>query len=151
VLLEDASAAARAQAEERGVWVTVDAPGPAPCVLHASSVRQALDNLLANALRFAPRGTEISLRAERRDTLWRVSVRDRGPGIPVEHREKVFAPFYRVETSGPGTGLGLAVVEEVARRHGGRAYVADTQGPGAELVLELPEAGPAAVSPLSPS
>jgi signal transduction histidine kinase len=146
VLLEDASAAARAQAEEQGVWVTVEAPRPAVCSFHSSSMRQALDNLLANALRFAPRGTEITLRAERRESLWRVSVRDGGPGIPTAHREKVFTPFYRVESSGPGTGLGLAVVEEVARRHGGRAYVAETQGPGAELVMELPDAGTAAVS-----
>lgn len=142
VLLEDASAAARAQAEEQGVWVTVDAPEPAPCAINASSVRQAVDNLLANALRYAPSGTEVTLRAERRDGVWRVSVRDRGPGIPLEHREKVFVPFYRVEAHGRGTGLGLAVVQEVARRHGGRAYVADTEGPGAEVVMELPEAGP---------
>nr|WP_225937174.1 HAMP domain-containing sensor histidine kinase [Myxococcus sp. RHSTA-1-4] len=141
-LLEDASAAARAEAEERGVWVTVEAPAPASCRFHAGSVRQAVDNLLANALRFAPSGTEITLRAERQGKTWRLSVRDRGPGIPPEHREKVFTPFYRVESAGRGTGLGLAVVAEVARRHGGHAYVADVPGPGAEVVLELPDAVP---------
>lgn len=143
VLLEDSSAAARAQAEEQGVWVTVDAPEPALCTLHASSVRQAVDNLLANALRFAPSGTEITMHAERHDGMWRLTVRDRGPGIPPEHRKRVFAPFYRAEPSGRGAGLGLAVVQEVARRHGGHAYVAETQGPGAEVVMELPEVGPA--------
>lgn len=140
-LLEEAADAARAEAEGRGVWLTVEGPRPAPGTFHAPSVRQAVDNLLSNALRFAPRGTEIALRLEHLGEGWRLSVRDRGPGIPREHREAVFAPFYRVEPAGPGTGLGLAVVQEVARRHGGRAYVADTEGLGAEVVLELPGLG----------
>lgn len=141
-VVEDAAAAARAEAEGRGVWVTVEGPEPAPCTFHASSVRQAVDNLLANALRYAPRGTEIAVRLEREGERWRLSVRDRGPGIPAEHRESVFQPFHRVEPKGAGTGLGLAVVQEVAKRHGGRAWVADAQGPGAEVVLELPVEGP---------
>ncbi|WP_375768430.1 HAMP domain-containing histidine kinase [Archangium gephyra] len=141
-VVEDAAAAARAEAEGRGVWVTVEGPEPAPCTFHASSVRQAVDNLLANALRYAPKGTEIAVRLEREGERWRLSVRDQGPGIPAEHRESVFQPFHRVEPKGAGTGLGLAVVQEVAKRHGGRAWVADARGPGAEVVLELPVEGP---------
>jgi len=141
-VVEDAAAAARAEAEGRGVWVTVEGPEPAPCTFHASSVRQAVDNLLANALRYAPKGTEIAVRLEREDERWRLSVRDQGPGIPAEHRESVFQPFHRLEPKGAGTGLGLAVVQEVAKRHGGRARVVDVEGPGAEVVLELPVEGP---------
>ena len=141
-VVDDAASAARAEAEGRGVWITVEGPEPAPCSFHAASVRQALDNLLANALRYAPKGTEIAARLAHEAGVWRLSVRDAGPGIPAEHRESVFQPFFRVETKGPGTGLGLAVVREVARRHGGRALVAPTDGPGTELVLELPESGP---------
>ncbi|ATB43212.1 two-component sensor histidine kinase [Cystobacter fuscus] len=143
-VVEDAAAAARAEAEARGVWVVVEGPEPAPCTFHAASVRQAVDNLLANALRYAPKGTELSVRLEHEGTRWRLSVRDRGPGIPVEHRESVFLPFHRVEPNGSGTGLGLAVVQEVAKRHGGRAWVAEATGPGAEVVLELPAEGPSA-------
>ncbi len=142
-VVEDAAAAARAEAEGRGVWMMVEGPETAPCTFHAASVRQAVDNLLANALRYAPKGTELSVRLMREATRWRLSVRDRGPGIPVEHREAVFLPFHRVEPTGAGTGLGLAVVQEVAKRHGGRAWVAEVEGPGAELVLELPAEGPA--------
>ncbi|PTL83102.1 HAMP domain-containing sensor histidine kinase [Vitiosangium sp. GDMCC 1.1324] len=141
-VVEDAAAAARAEAEGRGVWVTVDGPEPAPCAFHGASVRQAVDNLLANALRYAPKGTEISVRLAHEGNGWRLSVRDRGPGIPVEHRQSVFQPFHRVEPKGEGTGLGLAVVQEVAKRHGGRAWVAEVEGSGAEVVLELPESGP---------
>jgi len=146
-VVDDAAAAARGEAEERGVWILVEGPEPAPCTFHAASVRQAMDNLLSNALRHAPSGTEISVNLARGSTHWRISVRDRGPGIPAEHREAVFKPFYRVEPGGPGTGLGLAVVLEVARRHGGRAFVAGEAGSGAEIVLELPIAGPPSEPP----
>ncbi|MBN1210546.1 MAG: HAMP domain-containing histidine kinase [Myxococcaceae bacterium] len=140
-VVDDAAAAARAEAEGRGVWILVEGPEPAPCSFHAPSVRQAMDNLLANALRYAPTGTEISVRLAREAHAWRISVRDRGPGIPLEHREAVFKPFHRVEPAGPGTGLGLAVVHEVAQRHGGRVFVTN-EAPGAEVVLALPTEGP---------
>ena len=127
-----------------GAGVTIDTDVTAPCVVagDAPRLRQVVDNLLANALRYAPKGTEIAVRLEREGERWRLSVRDQGPGIPVEHRESVFQPFHRVEPKGAGTGLGLAVVQEVAKRHGGRAWVADAQGPGAQVVLELPVEGP---------
>ncbi|ATB32741.1 two-component sensor histidine kinase [Melittangium boletus DSM 14713] len=141
-VVEDAATAARAEAEGRGVWITVEGPEPAPCAFHAASVRQAMDNLLANALRYAPPGTEISVRLEQEEARWRLSVRDRGPGIAAEHWESVFQPFFRGDAKGAGTGLGLAVVQEVARRHGGLAYVTRVDAPGTQLVLELPEAGP---------
>jgi signal transduction histidine kinase len=141
-VVEDAAAAARAEAEGRGVWVLVEGPESAPCSFHAASVRQAMDNLLANALRYAPKGTELCVRLAREGNRWRLSVRDRGVGISAEHRESVFLPFHRVEPKGAGTGLGLAVVQEVAKRHGGRAWVAAVEGPGAEVVLELPVEGP---------
>jgi signal transduction histidine kinase len=146
-VVDDAAAAARAEAEGRGVWILVEGPEPSPCTFHAPSVRQAVDNLLANALRYAPKGTEIRARLAREADVWRISVRDQGPGIPPEHREAVFRPFYRVEPGGSGTGLGLAVVHEVARRHGGRAFVADVT-PGAEVVLELPTEGPRSDVPI---
>ncbi len=145
-VVEDAAAAARAEAEARGVWVTVEGPEPAPCAFHVSSVRQAVDNLLANALRYAPEGTEVAVRLTLEEGRWRLSVRDGGPGIAPAHREAVFQPFFRVESKGPGTGLGLSVVQEVAKRHGGRAWVADGEVPGTEVVLELPAGGPGSPS-----
>ncbi|WP_434389714.1 sensor histidine kinase [Melittangium boletus] len=145
-VVDDAASAARAEAEGRGVWITVEGPEPAPCAFHAASVRQAMDNLLANALRYAPSGTEISVRLAHAGAGWRLSVRDRGPGIPAEHWDTVFQPFFRAEPKGAGTGLGLAVVREVAHRHGGRVQVVPVEAPGTEVVLELPEAGPARTS-----
>jgi signal transduction histidine kinase len=63
-------------------------------------------------------------------------VDDTGPGIPKEHREAVFAPFHRVPGSLPGAGLGLAIVQEVARRHGGRAYVSEVPR-GTRVAFEI--------------
>ena len=74
--------------------------------------------------------------------LVRVTVRDEGAGIPPALREQVFEPFARGQRGAGGAGLGLAIVRDVLRGHGGRAYVAD-HGPGATVVLELPAAGAA--------
>ncbi len=137
-LLDDAAAGARAEADERGVALRVEGPADAPCRMDAMAVRRAVDNLLANALRYAPRGSTVRLELARRDALWEVAVQDEGRGIPVNHREDVFTPFHRLERDAGGVGLGLSLVREVARGHGGDAHVADSTGPGARLVLTLP-------------
>ncbi len=138
VLLDDAAAGARAEAALRGVALEVEGPGEAPCRLDSMAVRRAVDNLLANALRYAPRGSTVRLALARRDEQWEVAVQDEGRGIPESHREDVFTPFHRLERDAGGVGLGLSLVREVARGHGGDARVAECAGPGARLVLTLP-------------
>ncbi len=129
---------ARAAAEDAGVWLEVECERPAEARFNATAMRQALDNLLSNALRFAPKGTAIQLTLRRHGAGWRLSVRDRGPGIPESQREAVFAPFHRGDARG-GSGLGLAIVSEVTRLHGGRAFATSRDdGSGAQVVLELP-------------
>jgi two-component system, OmpR family, sensor kinase len=134
----DAAESARGAAEERAVLVTVDAAGPVPATFDAHGVRQAIDNLVANAIRFSPRGGEVKVRVERAGEVARIAVEDGGPGIAPADRERVFEPFEREKASG-GAGLGLAIVREIARGHGGRAYV-DGSARGARVVLELPVA-----------
>jgi two-component system sensor histidine kinase MprB len=75
-----------------------------------------------------------------------VSVRDHGPGVPVEDRAHVFERFYRSAAARalPGSGLGLAIVDQTARSHGGQVSVADALDGGAIFTLALPEAPPAA-------
>lgn len=143
---------ARAEAERRGLLIRLEAPGPAEAHFDAGGLRQAVDNLLANALKFSPEGGEIRVRLSREMEGYRVSVADDGPGIPAAERDAVFAPFHRLADTArgrPGAGLGLAIVREVATQHGGRAYVADgAPGRGAEVVLEVPsEAGRGHVVP----
>ena len=64
-------------------------------------------------------------------------VLDRGPGVPASEREAIFEPFHRVALDRPGKGLGLAIVRDVAERHGGRAWVEDREGGGAVFCLAL--------------
>ncbi|NBD13408.1 sensor histidine kinase [Corallococcus silvisoli] len=141
-LLTQAVEGSRAEAERRGLLVHLEAPDRAEAWFDAGSLRQAVDNLLGNALKFSPRGGEIHVRLTLDGVLHRVSVADAGPGIPPSDHVAVFEPFHRVASAEamPGVGLGLAIVQEVARRHGGRAYVAPEVRRGTEMVLELPTA-----------
>jgi two-component system, OmpR family, sensor kinase len=99
---------------------------------------QALGNLVENALRHG-RG-RISVRAERRDGHVELHVRDEGPGFPPEFIAHAFEPFSRGDQarSGGGAGLGLAIIDVIARAHGGRAHAANVDG-GADVWFELPE------------
>jgi two-component system sensor histidine kinase CreC len=104
-------------------------------------VRQALANLVANALDFAPAGTVVEVSAAGRDGMAELVVRDRGPGVPAWALERIFERFYslpRPDTGRKGSGLGLAFVREVADLHGGTATVANRADGGAEAVLRIP-------------
>lgn len=135
-LLGEAATAAADVARARGVTIAVEVASPLEAEVHAGSMRQAVDNLLSNALKFAPDGSAVTLGARRAGSEVVVTVRDEGPGIPPHERESVFEPFHRVRGGPPGTGLGLAIVREIAARHGGRAGVVDTpRGATVELVF----------------
>jgi signal transduction histidine kinase len=102
-------------------------------------VAHVLDNLVDNAIRYAPQGAEVRVAVESRDGSTVLAVSDTGPGIPVEDRERVFERFYRGATgrqAGPGTGLGLAIVAELVRRWGGDVRLLD--GPGARIEASFP-------------
>ncbi|AKF08497.1 sensor histidine kinase [Sandaracinus amylolyticus] len=138
-LAEDAILAARSLASDRGVDLVLRGDAFVPTVAAPRALRRAIDNLVANALAFAPEGSAVEVHVERDGEAARLRVRDHGPGIPDAQRDAVFQPFHRLDRSRSGTGLGLAIVRDVATRHGGRAFARapDDEGPGAELVLEL--------------
>lgn len=137
LLAREAVTSAQSAGAPRQVTISIDSPESCVTSAHAESLRQALDNLLANALKFAPDGSGIVVSLRRAHETIRLAVKDLGPGIPEAARETVFEPFHRVRGGPAGTGLGLTIVREIATRHGGRAYVAPTSQ-GAELVVELP-------------
>ena len=101
---------------------------------------QVLTNLLENAARYSPPGTEISVNASRWQDAVEVRVADRGPGIAADERERVFGAFYRRDVDGRrgGTGLGLAIAQAVVAAHGGTIWVEDTPGGGATIGFRLP-------------
>jgi len=109
----------------------------------ASELRQLLQNLVANALKFAgpDRPPVVTIAAEAAGSSWRFSVTDNGIGIPARHRERVFGMFKRLHARDeyPGTGIGLALVKKIVERHGGEVGVEDApDGPGCRFWFVLP-------------
>jgi len=97
------------------------------------ALRDLIDNLIDNAIRYTPKGGRITVRTGYDDGAW-LKVEDNGPGIPVEERARVFDRFYRVAGSGqPGSGLGLAIVHEVAQRHRARVGIEAGEGDSGTL------------------
>jgi two-component system, OmpR family, sensor kinase len=109
----------------------------------ADELHRLVRNLIENALVHTPAGTRVEASAHAEDGTATIEVRDDGPGIPAELRERVFDRFVRGDADGrgqPGTGLGLAIVLAVAQRHGGSVELSDAPGGGTRFVVRLPVA-----------
>ena len=108
----------------------------------AGRLRQVLDNLLDNAIKYSPNGGAIELRVDEDDRWTRLAVTDHGVGIPAGELARIFEKFYRLDphqTRGVnGTGLGLYVCRELVERMDGRINVASLPGRGSTFVVELP-------------
>jgi PAS domain S-box-containing protein len=101
---------------------------------------QIFNNLIGNAVRYVGKeGNPIEVGGERHEARVRLYVRDHGPGIPHDEQNQIFEVFYRGTTAKkiPGTGVGLATVQKISRRYGGRAWVEDTAGGGSTFWVEL--------------
>ena len=114
----------------------------AMATVDAGAVRQILLNLLDNAVKYGPQGQTITVSALLDGACARLMVDDEGPGVAPEHAERVWQPFDRLttpETAVGGTGIGLAIVRQLADLHDGRAWV--ERGPaGARFIVEIPGA-----------
>ena len=111
----------------------------------AARLHQALLNLLDNALRYSPDGTDIKVSIHYRDRWCQISVRDQGPGLSAIDQERLFQRFYRgdpARAKGPrtGSGLGLSIVQQIALCHGGMVRASNHPDGGAVLDLLLPRA-----------
>jgi signal transduction histidine kinase len=96
-------------------------------------LRQVLDHLIGNAVRFVRPGTPARVTVGARDQgggMWRIEVADRGIGVPAAQREQIFAPFHQAGDGYPGNGLGLAVCARIVARHGGEIGVEPRPGGG---------------------
>ena len=105
---------------------------------------QILHNLLSNAVKFSGAGSEISLEAAREGPMIRVSVRDRGPGISPEDQARLFQRLSRLETSEPGTGLGLFMAKAMVEAQGGAIQLDSRPGHGSRFSYTIPVADAAA-------
>jgi two-component system OmpR family sensor kinase len=141
-LLDRAAELAAARARAAGVACRVDAPTGQEAAVDPGRIRQAVDNLIDNALRFAPGDTEIVISARIAAGELVIEVRDAGPGFPADFLPHAFERFRRPDggraRSDGGVGLGLAIVHAIALAHGGRATASNEPGGGALVGLVLP-------------
>jgi two-component system OmpR family sensor kinase len=108
----------------------------------ADKIYQVVTNLLANARAHTPSGTQIHLAAFSDESGSYISVADKGPGLSPEDQERIFERFYRVDSSrqrsgSEGSGLGLSIVDEVMKAHGGTVSVASSEGKGSTFTLHF--------------
>jgi signal transduction histidine kinase len=113
---------------------------PEPIWLLADPARleQVLVNLLTNAAKYTDDGGRIWLTVAEEDEMCVLRVRDTGVGIPAEHLQDIFNPFYTTKAPGQGTGLGLSVVHSILQRYHGEIRVASEVGVGTTFTIELP-------------
>lgn len=141
-LLEQALSANRSYAERLGVQLSLLGQSEAQVSVDALRLHQVLSNLLSNAAKFSPRGGRVTLAAGRLDGEVRVSVSDRGPGIPEAFRPRVFQRFAQANGNDArqqgGTGLGLAISRALIERMGGRIGFDCPDGGGTCFWFELP-------------
>ncbi len=111
-------------------------------VCDGRAIQQALVNLIDNAIKHSPAGEAVTLEVTGSQTVVRLSVTDRGPGIPTEERSKVFERFYRrgseLRRETQGVGIGLSIVQSIVAAHHGRVWMEDAPGGGCRAVVELP-------------
>jgi signal transduction histidine kinase len=121
----------------------VEAPEDLPEVLaDPDRIHQVLTNLISNAAKFSPDGSEIVLAATRTNGFIEFSVTDQGVGIPREEQAKIFTRFHRAanahNSETPGSGLGLYITKGIVEAHGGRMDFSSELGRGSRFVFTLP-------------
>jgi PAS domain S-box-containing protein len=145
-LLRRATDLQHPSAQKAGIGFIVDAP-PLSLWVDEDRILQTLGNLISNAIKFSPAGTEITLRARVQNaTEAIISVEDRGRGIPPEKLDIIFERFQQVDASDSrdmgGTGLGLAICRNIVRQHGGRIWAESVVGRGSTFYFTVPRTAP---------
>lgn len=122
----------RHQAERTGADISLEGSNRLLIVADPERLRQVIDNLLDNALRYAPDGSKVILSLSEADGEARLSVTDNGPGLTTEEQSRIFERFYRTDSSrtseSGGTGLGLSIVKAIVEAHGGVIEVRSNPG-----------------------
>jgi len=130
------------QARERNIQLAVDSTSDASADCDRDRIVQVLGNLFENALKFAPEGSAIAARIQHNeDGKLLVSVTDSGPGVPDEHKTRIFEKFHQVKKgkkiAGQGVGLGLAICKTIIEAHQGSIWVEDNPTGGSVFSFTL--------------
>jgi signal transduction histidine kinase len=142
-LVETVAATTEVLADERRIQLALQIPHPVTVVGDEARLIQVVMNLLDNAIRYTKPGGRVWVSVEQTDDSARLIVRDTGSGIAPEHLPHIFERFYRADptrrrTGGSSSGLGLSIVEWIARTHGGSVEVESQVGQGSCFTVTLP-------------
>jgi NtrC-family two-component system sensor histidine kinase KinB len=141
-IVEKALEAMRAQARESSIELSAQLPAELPPVLaDADKILWVLTNLLANALRYTPRGGFVRIAALQEERFVRIEVHDNGRGIPYEDQPRIFEKFFQAKSQPEvrgSLGIGLAICKEIVRAHGGTIWVDSAPGRGSTFSFTLP-------------
>ena len=144
VLVEDVVEACQLDADARGCTIRIEGSASRPTPGDPELLRRAVENVLRNAVAYAPPQTEVAVSIAEEEARTTVSIRDQGPGVPDELLNSIFAPFYRVDESREaktgGLGLGLSITARAVQLHNGTVR-AENAHPGLRVILSLPAGG----------
>ena len=140
-LLADIVSDCSIEAAARGCSLDLDVQGPVAVTGDPELLRRAVENVIRNAIRYAPPQSAVKVRLTRDNQTSRVQVRDYGPGVPEEALTRIFEPFYRVEgdrnRESGGVGLGLSIAQRAVQLHKGRLHASNAR-PGLRIEIDLP-------------
>jgi signal transduction histidine kinase len=137
-MLEAAAGAVRAKAAARRIAIDTDLAGAGEAVFDPDRLRQAVDNLLRNAIDASPDGGRLRLEARREGPDAVITVADEGPGIPADVLPRIFDLYFT--TKADGTGVGHAVTHQIVEAHQGRIDVDSAPGAGTRMSVRIPAA-----------
>lgn len=142
LFLVEVAERADALAKQRGATLEARLGGEGQLLLDLARMEQAVLVLVDNAAKYGAPGGEITLSSDAAGGRLVIEVSDRGPGIPEEHRDRVFERFYRVDKARSrkqgGSGLGLPIAKTIVEAHGGRIEARERDGGGTRMRITLP-------------
>ena len=137
------------EAKAKDCTLLLDAATPAAVIGDEELIRRAVENVIRNAVRYAPPGTSVNVELRCSDNMAQIRVRDYGPGVPEEALSRIFDPFYRVDSdrnrASGGIGLGLAIARRSVELHKGKLN-AQNAHPGLLVTMEFPATSPPKLS-----
>jgi signal transduction histidine kinase len=141
-LVQGCADASRPEADVKDIELTVDAPSELMLTADGARLGQAIDNVIRNAIKFAPERGVVDVRVFRENGCGVIAVADNGVGIPLREQDRIFERFFRASTatrgSIPGTGLGLAITKSIVDAHDGSIAIESSVGSGTTVTIALP-------------